>query len=388
MSSNSVLQTRLAASRFGAPIYRHIAWASLSLFFIIEFLTPLGFAHGNLYLLTLVVATLGGHRQWLIATAVIAAFLCSLGLIVSPLPAGSSLQVVVSNRLASLVAIGIVLALGLCYLNQRENNTRLRRDNAQARGDCDSSRRWLNLITDSTQVGTWCYQLDSDRFTWSEQAARMHGQGSAQPPHIRYADRFYPKAYAEKLWTLFQRCLTEGVGFDITVPMTNSTDGQERSRWVRHQGRAQKNSQGEITHVAATLLDVTHQVESEQRLGDLPAHLDALPLAVWTATKEGTPDFYNKTMSDYTGFPREILREPGYWLTLVHPDDQDRFSQVWSESVQAGTAHNIQLRIRRHDGAYCWHLMQAQPLRDALGHITQWYGSAVELPPQCLPRAD
>jgi len=286
MLPNSVPQSRRAASQFGAPIYRHIAWLSLASIFFIEFLTPLGFAHGNLYLPALIFATLSGRRDWLIAIALLAAFLCSLGLIVAPLPSGSSLQIVVSNRLVSLAAIGTTLALGLCYLAQREKITRLSNELAQIRA------------------------------------------------------------------------------------------GQE----TRY-----REAQIEIDDIRTRLEDLTRQLHREQRLEDLSGVLDALPLVVWSATKDGTPDFYNKAMSLYTGVPREKLDETGYWLTLVHPDDQDRCLQAWTESLQAGSAHEVHLRIRRYDGDYRWHLMQAQPLRDAQGHITRWYGSAVELPAAYSP---
>ncbi len=38
-----------------------------------------------------------------------------------------------------------------------------------------------------------------------------------------------------------------------------------------------------------------------------------------------------------------------------------------------------ELRFRRHDGAYRWHAVQAQPMHDADGKVIKWCGGAVDV---------
>ena len=41
---------------------------------------------------------------------------------------------------------------------------------------------------------------------------------------------------------------------------------------------------------------------------------------------------------------------------------------------QAGEPYEVEMRLRRKDGTYRWHLDRAVPHRDEAGVITKWYG--------------
>ncbi len=92
---------------------------------------------------------------------------------------------------------------------------------------------------------------------------------------------------------------------------------------------------------------------------------ESLPQIVWTATPDGTADYYNRAWFDYSG------------LTLEQ--SQQRLGSV-NASLESGTPLATEIRLRRaSDRTYRWHLVRAVPLRDARGTIVKWLGTATDV---------
>jgi PAS domain S-box-containing protein len=52
---------------------------------------------------------------------------------------------------------------------------------------------------------------------------------------------------------------------------------------------------------------------------------------------------------------------------------------MWTDAVRTGTPHDVQYRLRRHDGAYRWFHVVGQAMVDAEGRVTQWYGLLIDI---------
>ena len=51
----------------------------------------------------------------------------------------------------------------------------------------------------------------------------------------------------------------------------------------------------------------------------------------------------------------------------------------WSAIRESGMRGGLEARLRRVDGEYRWFLFEAEPLRDEVGNIVKWYGSATDI---------
>lgn len=108
---------------------------------------------------------------------------------------------------------------------------------------------------------------------------------------------------------------------------------------------------------------------------------DAMPLTVWSATPDGQLDFLSRQISDYCGRGEdEILREG--WDAIIHPDELERARDAWRASLAAQHPHELEVRLRRHDGEYRWHQLRALPVRDESGAIYAWFGSISDIEAQ------
>ncbi len=108
---------------------------------------------------------------------------------------------------------------------------------------------------------------------------------------------------------------------------------------------------------------------------------ESIPHIVWTASPDGATTYFNRQGTDYTGCPRETNYEWN-WVTLVHPDDAERAVQAWDRATTTGTNFFLEYRIRRFDGVFRWHACRAVPVRDALGAIDLWIGTATDVEDQ------
>src|SRR5687767_6946576 len=89
---------------------------------------------------------------------------------------------------------------------------------------------------------------------------------------------------------------------------------------------------------------------------------DAMPQIVWTATADGTADYFNQKWYDYTGQeqPEGQPFEPGGGF--LHPDDLKLATVRWREAVEGGKLFEMEYRLREgKTGEYRWFLARALP---------------------------
>jgi PAS domain-containing protein len=52
---------------------------------------------------------------------------------------------------------------------------------------------------------------------------------------------------------------------------------------------------------------------------------------------------------------------------------------AWADSIAKGRPFEYELRLRRHDGVYRWHLARWVPTRDAEGRVNGWYETSTDI---------
>jgi PAS domain S-box-containing protein len=114
---------------------------------------------------------------------------------------------------------------------------------------------------------------------------------------------------------------------------------------------------------------------SEERFRNLA---NAVPDIVWTADPDGSITFANDRWFEFCGIARE-QNVRGWPELVLHPEDRERCIATWTRALREGTDYEIEVRNRRHDGAYRWFLTRASPIRNAEGRITAWFGSTTDI---------
>jgi len=106
----------------------------------------------------------------------------------------------------------------------------------------------------------------------------------------------------------------------------------------------------------------------------------AIPQIVWTATPAGKLDSFNPRWTEYTGLSsRQHDRD---WQGSLHAEDVRRWLEGWERARERGVSLSIDLRLRRADGTYRWHLARAMPVLDRSGRPLKWLGTCTDIDDQ------
>lgn len=147
-----------------------------------------------------------------------------------------------------------------------EENRRLRAELASLKGgtsynDLLAHAEKLNLIIESTQLGTWDWDPVTDFVSWNEHACAMFGVPIKDAPasFARTTERIHPSDVMA-VRSAFIKHLERGDRFGIDLRARQS-DGS--FRWVHCCGRAMRDRSGCPTRVIGLLLDIDDRKRAE-----------------------------------------------------------------------------------------------------------------------------
>ncbi|TSD67075.1 PAS domain S-box protein [Inquilinus sp. KBS0705] len=115
--------------------------------------------------------------------------------------------------------------------------------------------------------------------------------------------------------------------------------------------------------------------ESEHRFRKM---METIPQIAWTNTLIGEFVFYNQRWYDYTGLSVEQTKDTGF-LLMIHPDETKKSLEWFGMTREKGEGGEFQLRIKRADGLFRWHLVRVMPIKDEQGKMQLWVGTATDI---------
>ena len=110
----------------------------------------------------------------------------------------------------------------------------------------------------------------------------------------------------------------------------------------------------------------------------LHAALENMPGAVFVHRPDGSVEFVNRHLREYTGRSLESL-QGGRQVELFHPDDLLAARDSWRQAQLTGLASVGVYRLRQHDGAFRRFKCAVAPVHDHLGRVTRWIGSCTDV---------
>ena len=115
--------------------------------------------------------------------------------------------------------------------------------------------------------------------------------------------------------------------------------------------------------------------ESESRFRNM---METIPQIAWTNNVQGEVVFYNQRWYDYTGLDDQQTKLLGY-NQVIHPEDLRLSYYQLRLIVKAGSGGEFQIRAKRADGLYRWHLIRLMPIMDEQGEMQLWVGTATDI---------
>lgn len=200
--------------------------------------------------------------------------------------------------------------------------------------------RLLNNIQELSETGGWEYNIEQDRFFWTDELFKIHGLKESFEGNLAEVSlKCYGESDQKKIADLYQNCLKEGIPYDYT---TRFTDLAGNKKWVRTKSQPIKNTEGQIIRIVGSVRDVTDEIETlhalKKRQTEFKTLVESFDDIVFTLDEEGKySNLYGKWARD------EELRTMMLGKTAV---------EVFGESL--GRSHMEALQIARNQGEYTY----------------------------------
>jgi PAS domain S-box-containing protein len=169
----------------------------------------------------------------------------------------------------------------------------------------------------------------------------------------------------------------------ITQPLARLLEGSKALARGEFQHEVSVTGKDELAHLGRVFNDTAKRLQDlyatlQQSEDRLRLVIDTIPAHVWSTRPDGSVDFINRRWLETTGLTSEDAL--GWdWGSVVHPDDLAGYVDNWRASLAAGEPMESEVRLRQADGQYRWWLVRNVPLRDEVGNIVKWYGTAVDI---------
>ncbi|MBA3707322.1 MAG: PAS domain S-box protein [Planctomycetes bacterium] len=155
--------------------------------------------------------------------------------------------------------------------------------------------------------------------------------------------------------------------------------------WVNLTMSLLRRPDGTPDYFIAVMEDIRERKAFELALRESEARYRTVtemgPQIIWTATGEGSVDYFNSRWYRFTGrTPESSLGD--HWIDAVHPEEASDIRKGWQVSLHSGEDPNLEFRLRGEAGSYRWFQVNALSVRDDAGRIVRWFGSLSDIDEQ------
>jgi PAS domain S-box-containing protein len=144
--------------------------------------------------------------------------------------------------------------------------------------------------------------------------------------------------------------------------------------------------EGRLKQVILVHEDITERVAAELELRASELRFkelaDSMPAIVWSSHADGRVDYLNRHYYEYTGLDTSVPGAEG-WKLVVHPDDAIEAQRNFADCFSRGVVWEQELRLKRHDGTYRWHLSRSLPVFGG-DNVVRWYATSIDIHEQKL----
>ena len=235
------------------------------------------------------------------------------------------------------------------------------------------------LAARATSDAIWDWRLADGHVVWSEALQALFGHAEAETSAEWWLDHIHPEDRDRVSHGL--HAVIDGDGTSWTDEYRfRRADGTHAHVFDR--GTVLRDADGRALRMIGAMLDLSDRKAAEASLRDSEAKLQAIANSIdqmiWSTRPDGFHDYYNDRWYEFTGVPAGST-DGEAWNGMFHAEDQERAWARWRHSLATGEPYHIEYRLRHRSGQYRWVIGRAQPVLDAAGRITRWYGTCTDI---------
>lgn len=196
-------------------------------------------------------------------------------------------------------------------------------------------------------IGSWEYDVHSQKITWSAEKFRILGR-DPRMKEPTFADllRLHHPDDGDQLRQAVDHTLATGEPYSLRLQCTRS-DGS--LGYIEDRGQAECNGEGQVVRLYGVTQDITERVQAEAELREMAAALANAVEGISRLDPAGHYISVNQAYATMVGYtPDELVGQN--WQITVHPDDLPRLTQAYEDMLAQGKVH-VQARGLRKDGS-------------------------------------
>lgn len=303
---------------------------SALLIVVLDSATPLGFAHGDLYLLSIILGALSGNLRFLIGVTVTSVMLTVGGSLMSP--PGLEFRYWGSNRAISIV--GIIITASLCafvmqrYERLRRNTEHLAADNRVLQQLTPSPDNPLapfqypqqfQLFADAIPQIIWTAEADGRIDYVNLAMSHYTGQCRATLATGQHWPQVIHQDDLKKLGARWTVAMKRKVTYELACRLRRN-DGIWR--WHLVQGAPVRDGDESIIKWCGSAIDI-HDIRVYNERFEHVAKATVDAISDWDI--ETNKIWWNQGVTNLFGYTREeMMAKPGSWTERLHPDDKEQ----------------------------------------------------------------
>ncbi|MBE9200136.1 MULTISPECIES: PAS domain-containing protein [unclassified Nodularia (in: cyanobacteria)] len=249
----------------------------------------------------------------------------------------------------------------------------------QAEAALQKSETKFRRIVESNIVGVYFGDFSGGIYEANDAFLEMFGytRGELEAGNIHW-DEMTPPDYQDLDQEKIQELQTSGV----CTPFEKEYLRKDGTRVPVLLGIALIGGREKEGYSVCFVLDLTQRKQAEIALRASEERYrylsNAIPQLVWICNIDGEYDHVNQRWCEFTGQTIEEAMGVG-WTKVIHPDDMQIAIQAWMNALQTGKPYEQEMRYKRFDGSYRWHLARGVPIQNEQGRIMKWFGTSTDI---------
>jgi PAS domain S-box-containing protein len=250
-------------------------------------------------------------------------------------------------------------------------------EKVEARKEIEQNEERLKIIVGASELGTWELNVKTREPIYSHRYLEVVGgyKENIKLTHDQLLKHLHPddmhirnKAFKEALSSGYLNYEARTIWIDGSI------------HWMEGKGKLFYDEENKPEKLIGTIRDITdektHQQELEESEKRFRSLTESIPQLIWETDEKGNSLFASGKWFEYTGIEPNGEAE---WRAMIHPDDFDENSRIWSHSLATGEAYRCDVRVRRKDGNYRWHAVIGEPVVDEDNKIIKWVGAFTDI---------
>ncbi|PQO37735.1 PAS domain S-box protein [Bremerella cremea] len=228
----------------------------------------------------------------------------------------------------------------------------------QAEEAIRSARSRLNTTLAAGEIGTWEFDISSDRVDADQNMARIFGvsdESADGGPFSEFAAAIHPDD-REEVAAKIAKALENDNSLEMSCRVINA---EGETRWLIARGQVERDENGKAVRLPGVVVDITGERRAEQQLRVSESKwrlaLEAAGMGAWNVDKRtNTLTSDSRFNMIYTGSPKQINLEQAY--EAIHPDDRDRVRSLVARAVDRENpeTYAAEYRVVHPDGSIHW----------------------------------